>query len=118
MGFTKYPLKWKDKEKDNDRWNACFHNGYRLQPIVMASDGRMKKARENGGFMRFKVDFDKNQCIVSAYNAKNKKQPSAFAGKGEETFEIPKDVEDIIPAMSSRNSHIIEIRLGPVEYRR
>ncbi len=47
------------------------------------------------------------------------KDPSAFIGigKGEKTWEI-KEGGDVIPAMSSRSGHIIEIRLGWVEYRR
>ncbi len=125
MGFTKYPVKWGDKEKDSDRWHTCFHRGFRLEPIVMSTDRKMKNARQNGGFMRFKVDFDKNQCIVRAHSEEIKKEPSPprkekglfTAKEAKEIFEIPKDV-DIIPAISSRNNHIIEIRLGPVEYRR
>ncbi len=37
--------------------------------------------------------------------------------KGEKVWEIPKDV-DIIPAVSSRDWNIVEIRLGVVEYMR
>ncbi len=118
MGFTKHPLKLREKEKDSDRWETCFHNGFRLQPIVMVSDGTMGKCRgKNGCFVRFIVDFDKNECITRVYDEKSKKDPSAFNLKGEKTWEMKEEV-DIIPAMSSRNSHIIEIRLGPVEYRR
>ncbi len=69
-------------------------------------------------YIRFTVDFDKNQCITKIFDKENKEDRSAFNWVRDMIWPIPKE-GDIISLISSNNDTIIEIRLGAVvEYMR
>ncbi len=120
-GFTQYPLKWKENGKDKDRWETSFDRVSGLVSGLLPIVTLIPKLRK-GFYIRFMVDFDKNQCITKIYNNKNKEDRTAFNFRElnfaeEMIWPIPKEV-DIIPTISSNDNTVVEIRLGAVEYRR